>query len=114
MRKELVRPGTETQEQRAALQEMLKRFDMPTGRSFPSIKCSRPRAKLLHPVMSPDEVAVEFFSREAAMASETVADIIAELRGYTHGFSDYMRLPMTYGTFRRYLARLEKAAKKAM
>ena len=43
---------------------------------------------------------------------ETVADIVAELRGYAHGFSDSMRLPMTFGTFRRYLARIEKAAKK--
>ena len=43
---------------------------------------------------------------------ETVADIIAELRGYAYGFSDYMRLPMTFGTFRRYLDRIEKAAKK--
>ena len=43
---------------------------------------------------------------------ETVADIVAELRGYAYGFTDYMRLPMTFGTFRRYLARIEKAAKK--
>ena len=43
---------------------------------------------------------------------ETVADIVAELRGYAHGFSDSMRLPMTFGTFRRYLDRIEKAAKK--
>lgn len=38
----VVRPGTETPEQRAALREMLARFDKPTGRSFPAIKCSRP------------------------------------------------------------------------
>ena len=43
---------------------------------------------------------------------ETVADIITELRGYAHGFSDYMRLPMTFGTLRRYLDRIEKAAEK--
>ena len=46
MRKELVRPGTETPEQRAALREMLRRCDMPTGRSFPAIKCSRPTRPL--------------------------------------------------------------------
>lgn len=43
---------------------------------------------------------------------ETVADIIREMRGYAFGFSDSMRLPMTFGTFRRYLDRIEKAAKK--
>lgn len=40
--KKVVRPGSETQEQRAALQEMLRRCDRPTGRSFPAIRCSRP------------------------------------------------------------------------
>ena len=40
---------------------------------------------------------------------ETVDDIIAEQRGYAHGFSDSMRLPMSFGTFRRILNRIEKA-----
>ena len=44
--KKVVRPGTATPAQRAALQEMLRRCDMPTGRSFPAIKCSRPTRPL--------------------------------------------------------------------
>jgi len=35
---ETVRPGVATEEQRAALREMLSRCDMPTRYRFPSIK----------------------------------------------------------------------------
>lgn len=46
-----------------------------------------------------------------AKDNETVADIVTELRGYAHGFGDSMRLPMSFGTFRRYIDRIEKAAR---
>ena len=43
--KEVVRPGTETQEQRAALQELLRRCDMPTGFQLQSTLSLKPRAR---------------------------------------------------------------------
>ena len=43
-------------------------------------------------------------------STETVTDIVAELRGYAHGYGDSMRLPMSFGTFHRYIDRIEKAA----
>jgi hypothetical protein len=49
---ETVRPGVATEEQRAALREMLSRCDMPTRYRFPSIKLSRPTRKPLRGLWS--------------------------------------------------------------
>lgn len=43
---------------------------------------------------------------------ETIPDILQELRGYAHGFQNFMRLPMTFGTFRQYINRIDAAAKR--
>lgn len=42
--------------------------------------------------------------------SETIADIVSEMRGYAHGFDGAQRLPMTFSTFRQYIARIQAAA----